>query len=93
MQDASCTARSSRKWTALWFATLTSLALMTLGCQSLTGPSEARAPIPPSLTAPCQPLQPLSDGLAATVLRWITETAESYRECSSKHKALIEATR
>jgi hypothetical protein len=72
--------------------TLTSVCLL-MGCESLGTPSEARSPIPPSLTSQCDPLPDLEDGTAATVLRWIVGASEAFHACDRKHKALVEAVR
>ena len=67
--------------------------LMLMGCESLGTPSEARSPIPPSLTSPCDPLPELADGTGASLLRWIVEASESYHAVCRKHRALVEAVR
>ena len=90
----SCIGNASAPWTGLFrFMALISLALTLTACASLTTPSEARAPLPPSLTAPCQPLPLLADGMAGTVLRWAMEAIEAYQDCAERHRALVEAVR
>ena len=83
-----------------WIATLTALssvlfiatcALILTGCASSTQPSEARAPIPANLTQPCESLPTLADGTGASVLRWITQAAQLYQECSARQRHLSEA--
>ena len=67
------------------------LALLMTGCASLNPPSQEPTEIPPSLATPCQPLPSLNDGTAASVLRWIAGASEIYAECSSRHRALVQA--
>lgn len=64
---------------------------MLAGCATVPSPSEARAVIDTRLTNPCPPLLPLTDGESGTVLRWIAEFAEQYRQCARQLDALVEA--
>lgn len=73
----------------LWRKLCTALSALTLtACASSRPPS---AEIPASLRQPCQPLQPLIDGRAATVLRWAQSTALAYRECADRQAELVRA--
>jgi len=61
------------------------------GCSLPKLQSQEPTEIPPSLATPCQPLPSLNDGTAASVLRWIAGASEIYAECSSRHRALVQA--
>lgn len=56
-------------------------------------PSSVRSPLPPSLLTECPLLTPLPDGTRAAVARKLVEVAESYYDCRSKHRALVEAVK
>jgi hypothetical protein len=64
-------------------------ALTLTACASSTPP--ARPALPASLTQPCPPLPPLTDGQAATVLRALVDRAQLYRDCAERHRLLGEA--
>ena len=66
-------------------------AFLLTGCASLQTPS-APPLVPASLREPCPQLQPPTDGSGATLLRTFVEWATAYRECASRHQALVEAT-
>ena len=64
---------------------------MLMACASSTPPSRAISPPPADLAQPCEPLAPLADGIAATVLRWAVATVEQYQDCQRRHGALVRA--
>jgi hypothetical protein len=74
-------------WRSLFIATCV---WMTTACASLVTQSPDPT-LEASLRQPCPDLPPLADGTAATVLRWITETAEAYEVCQSRHARTVEA--
>lgn len=47
--------------------------------------------VPANLLVPCDPLPLLSDGIAASVLRWSIEVVNQYQDCAASHQALIQA--
>jgi hypothetical protein len=53
--------------------------------------STEQTEIPANLSTPCPPVPSLRDGQAGTVLRWGAQLIEQYAECSSRHKALVQA--
>ena len=63
---------------------------MLMACASSTKQLQASPP-PPDLAQPCEPLPPLADGIAATVLRWAVATVEQYQDCQRRHGALVRA--
>lgn len=88
------TRKSPRRLTAWLIVLSTAMSASTMtGCASQGAPSEARAPIPASLTSPCQPLPNLQDGTGAAVLRWVTSASKAYHECAAKHHELAEAVK
>lgn len=56
-------------------------------------PSEGRAPLAPSLTEACPPLEALSGTTGAEVLKKMIEVSEQYYDCADKHKRLTEAVK
>ena len=46
-------------------------------------------PIPANLRVLCGPLPPLLNGEQGEVTRQMIDDAEQYRECASRHKALV----
>lgn len=66
-------------------------ALTMTGCATPTAPSEGRAPLPESLTRPCEKLEPLDNGTGGAVLKKLIEVSERYYECARRHKALVDA--
>ena len=70
---------------------LVSSVFLMQACALPKVPSQEPTEIPPSLATPCQSLPSLNDGTAASVLRWIAGASEIYAECSSRHRALVQA--
>ena len=64
---------------------------MLTQCTPLTPLLPDRPPLPPELTQACQPLNPLTDGRAATVLRKLVEIGQAYYDCAARHDALARA--
>lgn len=81
-------ARSRRLWTALFIGVI---AWMLLGCASQTPHSLASPPVPANLLVKCQPLLPLDDGIAGTILRKLAEVSAAYYECADRHNATVNA--
>ena len=75
-------------WSKSLFTVLS--AWMLTACASSVQPS-TMPQIPASLRQPCPPLTHPADGTGAAVLRWSADTALAYRECASRHRALVEA--
>ena len=69
----------------------TAMCVLTMtACASLTPPSTP-PPLQASLRQPCPDLPPLTDGIGATALRWMTGTARMYRECQAAQARGVEA--
>ncbi len=64
--------------------------LMT-ACASPPVLSTPPTPLQASLREPCPPLNQLTDGSAASVLRWIEQTAKAYGVCASRHLETVQA--
>ncbi|MDO5686744.1 MAG: hypothetical protein Q4G42_05100 [Neisseria sp.] len=47
--------------------------------------------LPADLTQPCPTLPELTDGQAATVLRWSLQVVGQYNDCAARHRALARA--
>lgn len=74
------------------FLILLSAGWMIAGCS----PSIVRSsldPIDPELLQACAPLTRLTSGRHQAVEEWATSTVFNYRECSDRHKALVETVK
>jgi hypothetical protein len=81
-------------WTSWWTAPFIAISVsMTMGCAASGQPSEARAPLDASLTAPCDPLPLLAETDGRAALRWMIGAAEQFNDCAGKHRRLVEAVR
>jgi hypothetical protein len=86
------TAPSRGRWTSISTVLCIVIASsMLTACATRMPPSQARSPLPPSLTNECPSLSPLSDGTLGAVLRKLIEVSEQFYECQRKHRALVDA--
>lgn len=66
------------------------VALMLMGCQHRILLVDDTA-LAANITQPLPPLNKLSAGDGASVLRWATSTVNMYEDCRVRHSALVEA--
>lgn len=64
---------------------------MMTACASRIQPSQGRAPIDASMTAPCPELKPLASGTGKAVLNKLVEVSKAYYDCRSRHRRLADA--
>lgn len=64
---------------------------MLTGCLKSMPLSQAKPPIPASLTQPCPPLTPLAGMTGADVTRKLVEVGKAFNECADGKQALINA--
>lgn len=80
---------TARCWLGLTL--LLASASMLTSCGGSMPVEVEEPPYPPTLTRACPPLAPLPDGSVASVAKALTDDAERYDECASRHRRLVEA--